>query len=152
MRQLHHSFAKLFARSVELDPILEKRFFYKIGRISANNGPIWKIQNLAYSGLRARPVEPSKSDARDVAREMTVTRARAAMDYNQVKVTDSAKINPSRHRDFDDFSWSKVPKAYIISWCLLSSFRNTLNFENRTIIKGDTASFVRQGQVKMHMT
>ncbi len=32
---------------------------------------------------------------------------------------------------------------------LVSSFQNAFGFENRTIIKEDTAEFVRQGQVKM---
>ena len=31
-------------------------FHHKNGRISANNGPIWKIQNLACSGLRLRSI------------------------------------------------------------------------------------------------
>ena len=46
-------------------------FFHKIGHISANNGPIWKIRNLAYSWDRPRPVWPLNIGARDVAREMT---------------------------------------------------------------------------------
>ncbi len=33
-------------------------------------------------------------------------------------------------------------------WVLRSSFRNTLDFENRTIFKGDTANYVRQSQLK----
>ncbi len=34
---------------------IEKTWFYKNGRISANYGPILKIQNLAYSVERYRP-------------------------------------------------------------------------------------------------
>ena len=52
-----------------------KTWFYKSGRISANYGPILKIQNLAYSGERPRPVGPTSIGARDVARDMT-SRAR----------------------------------------------------------------------------
>ena len=48
---------------------------YENGRISANNGPIWKIRNLAYSWQWWLPVEHDPYDARDVAREMT-SRAR----------------------------------------------------------------------------
>ena len=33
-------------------PIHMMTWFYKNGHISANNGPIWKIQNLAFSGER----------------------------------------------------------------------------------------------------
>ncbi len=33
---------------------IENTWFHNIGRISANNGPIWKFRNLACSGLRCR--------------------------------------------------------------------------------------------------
>ncbi len=52
-------------------PIHTSTWFYENGHISANNGPILKIQNLAYSGLWARPVAPSNIGARDIARAMT---------------------------------------------------------------------------------
>ncbi len=45
--------------------------FYKIGRTSANNGPIWKIRNLARSGLRRRHVGRHSDVARDATRVMT---------------------------------------------------------------------------------
>ncbi len=44
---------------------------HKIGCISANNGPIWKIQNLARSGPRCRSVWCHNDVVRDVTREMT---------------------------------------------------------------------------------
>ncbi len=44
---------------------------HKIGRILANKGPIWKIQNLACSGLRRRIAWHQNDDARDVMHEMT---------------------------------------------------------------------------------
>ncbi len=33
---------------------MSKKIWIQIGHISANNGPIWKIQNLARSGPRRR--------------------------------------------------------------------------------------------------
>ena len=42
-------------------------WFYENGQITANNGPILKIQNLAYSGLSAHPVGPSSIGTRNVA-------------------------------------------------------------------------------------
>ena len=56
---------------VIVNSTLEKKtWFYKIGRISANTGPILKIQNLAYSGERGRSGQCEKNrrarrDARD---------------------------------------------------------------------------------------
>ena len=54
-------------------------WFHKIGRISANYGPILKIQNLAYSAERSRPYRSYYALARrrareDVARERTSLR------------------------------------------------------------------------------
>ena len=51
--------------------IIESTSFYKIGYISANNIPILKILNLAYSWLRARSGERDGDVARDVIRAMT---------------------------------------------------------------------------------
>ncbi len=48
---------------------------HKIGRISANSGPIWKIPNLARSALRRRSVWRHSDVARDPTRAMT-SRAR----------------------------------------------------------------------------
>ncbi len=46
-------------------------WFHKIGRISANNGPILKIRNLAYSVLRCRPSGRYNDVARDIIRART---------------------------------------------------------------------------------
>ncbi len=46
-------------------------WFHENGRISANYGPISKIQNLAYSGLRARSVGRQLRHARRHTPEMT---------------------------------------------------------------------------------
>ena len=43
----------------------ESTSIHKIGHIFANYGPILKIQNLAYSGVRARYDEPDDDVARD---------------------------------------------------------------------------------------
>ncbi len=55
--------------------------FYKNDRISLNNGPIFKIQNLAYSAEQARSVQFDNDGARDVAREMK-SRARGLQNQN----------------------------------------------------------------------
>ncbi len=46
-------------------------WFHKIGRISANNGPILKIRNLACSVLQCRPIRHQNDVARDVMRAGT---------------------------------------------------------------------------------
>ncbi len=48
----------------------ESTLIHIIGNISANYSPIWKIQNLAYSGLRARSDERDRDVARDATREI----------------------------------------------------------------------------------
>ncbi len=55
-----------------------KHGFYKIGHISANNGTIWKIQNLASSGQRPASAHFDNSVTPDAAREMT-SRARVML-------------------------------------------------------------------------
>ena len=51
--------------------IIESTSFYKIGYITAYNSPILKIQNLAYSWLRARSGECDGDVARGVICAMT---------------------------------------------------------------------------------
>ena len=59
-----------------LKPMTESNDFnHEIGYISTNNGPILKIQNLAYSAERSRPYHSYYALARRHARE-DVTRAR----------------------------------------------------------------------------
>ncbi len=60
-----HKIIKMWTSRNELTSL------HKIGRISANNGPIWKIQNLAHPGLRRRSVGHHCDAARDATCEMT---------------------------------------------------------------------------------
>ncbi len=61
-------------------------WFYKIGRISANNGPILKIQNLARSGLRRRSVWCHNDVMRDATCE-TTSRAREGVSNDAIVAT-----------------------------------------------------------------
>ncbi len=60
----------LFTSSNVLYKTLKKHGFTKMPvSISANYGPILKIQNLAYSGERTRPVRPPTIGARIASRD-----------------------------------------------------------------------------------
>ncbi len=54
--------------------------FHKNGHISANYGPILKIQNLAYSGERARPFRSIHEVARDAIRDTVARDCRPTVD------------------------------------------------------------------------
>ncbi len=132
---------------------IENPLFHKNGRISTNYCPIIKIQNLAYSGKRPRPVKSPNIGARDVTREMT-SRARRhwpRSGWLQLRdLTNSAKITASGHHDFDYFILGKSANNVDNHLHLLSSFWNTFVCENRTTFEGVTVVFIRQCQGKMH--
>ena len=69
-----------------LKPMNESTSIHKIDHISANYSPILKIQNLAYSGVRARSGDHDDDVARDATRAMT-SRARRRHYCINIKVT-----------------------------------------------------------------
>ena len=85
-----------------LDWTLEKKTsFYKIGHISANTGPIFKIQNLAYSGERPRPAQSDKYTAHDDAREIAShARRRDVMQSLTSFLDQGALVTPGASRDY----------------------------------------------------
>ncbi len=78
-----------------MDPYFnyENTLFHKIGHISANNGPIFKIQNLSCSGLRARSAVCDNDVARDVIRAMTSRARDFKCDVMKVTLFGNLKFN-----------------------------------------------------------
>ncbi len=98
----------------------------KIGRISAYNGPIWKIRNLACSGLRCRSVWRHYDVMRDATRDMT-SHAREwrhtwhhLNDYplpsNKSKWADVASLTSGKLTDFVTLGGLWRQAAYMYLW------------------------------------
>ncbi len=83
----------------------ENTFFHKIGHISANTGPILKIQNLASSGEQPASAAFAYGVARDAMREMT---SRACGDPSDCLMT-SGTITPVPLRDVINLATNVMP-------------------------------------------
>ncbi len=82
--------------------------FYKNGRISLNNGPVWKIRNLAYSWERPRPAQSDRGVARD-ATHAIASRARVTL-FTQITL-----VTVNQRRRAPGFVATQVAICYLLN-------------------------------------